>query len=391
MTQAPPSFGAHDLDIDPAETVEHISAALRGYLAETRRRGVVVAMSGGIDSSVVAAVCVAALGPEHVFGLHLPERESSGESLELSGLLARTLGIESEREDITPVLEAAGCYSRRDDAIRTVCPEYGEGYSSKIVLPSVVDSDSFRLYSLVVRDPEGTVTSYRLTPTAYLGIVAATNFKQRVRKMTEYYHADRLNYAVAGTPNRLEYDQGFFVKLGDGAADVKPIAHLYKTQVYELAEHLGVPEQIRSRPPTTDTYSMPQSQEEFYFSLPYGLMDLCLFGVDHGIGAEEVAAATGLTPLQVERVFRDIEQKRRTTRYLHLPPRLVEEVPGDDGVDPAARAKADPLASGSPTRSLEAPPHPSEQRSFDETRTGGRHGASVEEQRSEGDSRGYSR
>jgi NAD+ synthase len=278
-----------------------------------------------------------------VFGLHLPERESSDESLQLSSLLARTLGIESEREDITPVLAAAGCYRRRDDAIRTVCPQYGDGYSSKIVLPSVVDSDSFRLYSLVVRDPAGTVTTHRLTPTAYLGIVAATNFKQRVRKMTEYYHADRLNYAVTGTPNRLEYDQGFFVKLGDGAADVKPIAHLYKTQVYELAEYLGVPEQIRSRPPTTDTYSMPQSQEEFYFSLPYGLMDLCLFGVDHGIPAGEVAAATGLTADQVERVFRDIEQKRRTTRYLHLAPQLVEDVPGGDRAGPVTLPATVPL------------------------------------------------
>ena len=189
----------------------------------------------------------------------------------LSRLLADSLGIDSALEDISPILEAAGCYRRRDDAIRKVCPDYGPGYKSKIVLPSVIDSDSFRLYSVVVMAPDGTQTRHRLTPESYLGIVAATNFKQRVRKMLEYYHADRLNYVVAGTPNRLEYDQGFFVKLGDGAADVKPIAHLYKSQVYALAEYLGVPEEIRSRPPTTDTYSLPQSQEEFYFSLPYDL------------------------------------------------------------------------------------------------------------------------
>ena len=132
-----------------------------------------------------------------------------------------------------------------------------------------------------------------MPPAAYLQIVAATNFKQRVRKMMEYYHADRLNYAVAGTPNRLEYDQGFFVKLGDGAADVKPIAHLYKTQVYALAEYLGVPEEIRRRPPTTDTFSLPQTQEEFYFALPYAKMDLCLYGHNHGVPAAEVAAAAG--------------------------------------------------------------------------------------------------
>jgi NAD+ synthase len=142
----------------------------------------------------------------------------------------------------------------------------------------------------------------------------------------EYYHADRLNYAVAGTPNRLEYDQGFFVKQGDGAADLKPIAHLYKTQVYALAEYLGIPEEIRRRRPTTDTFSMPQSQEEFYFALPYEKMDLCLFGQNHGIAAHELAPALGLTPEQVERVYRDIDQKRRTTRYLHLRPLLIEPV-----------------------------------------------------------------
>ena len=129
----------------------------------------------------------------------------------------------------------------------------------------------------------------------YLGVVAATNMKQRTRKQLEYYHADRLNYAVLGTPNRLEYDQGFFVKNGDGAADIKPIAHLYKTQVYALAAHLGLPEEIRSRPPTTDTWSLAQSQEEFYFSVPYPTMDLCLFGLENGIAAAEVAARAGLT------------------------------------------------------------------------------------------------
>ncbi len=285
-----------------------------------------VALSGGIDSSVVAALCVRALGPERVFGLHMPEKESSDDTLGFSRQVSDALGIDSVLEEISPILEAAGCYRRRDDSIRLVVPEYGAGYRSKIVLPSVVDSDSFRLYSVVVEDPDGTVTRHRLTPEAYLGIVAATNFKQRVRKMLEYHHADRLNYIVTGTPNRLEYDQGFFVKLGDGAADVKPIAHLYKSQVYQLAEHLGVPADVRNRPSTTDTYSMPQSQEEFYFSLPHQLMDLCLYGKNNDVPLEQVAQAADLTIEQVQRVYRDIDQKRSTTRYLHLPPVLAAEV-----------------------------------------------------------------
>lgn len=320
-------FGPATFEIDLAAETERIGARITEYLARTRRRGLVVALSGGIDSSVVAALAVHALGPERVYGIHMPERESSPETLRISTSVSDTFGFDSRVEDITTILEAAGAYDRRDDAIRLVCPEYGPGYRSKIVLPSVIDSDTYRLYSVVVLDPQGEQRQYRLTPEAYLGIVAATNFKQRARKMLEYYHADRLNYAVTGTPNRLEYDQGFFVKLGDGAADIKPIAHLYKRQVYALAEHLGVPEEIRSRPSTTDTYSMPQSQEEFYFSLPHERMDLCLYGKNNDIPIDQVAAAAGLIVEQVERVYRDIDQKRRATEYLHLAPGLAGEVP----------------------------------------------------------------
>lgn len=322
-----PEFGPHALRIDLPAAVEQIGDRMRSHLQQTRRKGVVVAFSGGIDSSVVAALAVAALGPERVFGIHMPERESSPETLRISTSLSDALAIDSATEDITEVLEAFGAYRRRDDAIRLVCPDYGPGYRSKIVLPSVVDSDSYRLYSVVVVDPDGEQQQYRLTPEAYFGIVAATNFKQRARKALEYYHADRLNHVVAGTPNRLEFDQGFFVKLGDGAADIKPIAHLYKCQVYALAEHLGVPEEIRVRPSTTDTYSLPQSQEEFYFSLPHERMDLCLYGKNNDVPVEQVAAASGLTLEQLERVYRDIDQKRRSTEYLHLPPQLAEDVP----------------------------------------------------------------
>ncbi len=192
---------------------------------------------------------------------------------------------------------------------------------------NVIEKKSFNLFSIVAQKPDDTLIKKRLPLKAYLEIVAATNFKQRTRKMLEYYHADRLNYAVTGTPNRLEYDQGFFVKLGDGAADVKPIAHLYKTQVYQLAEYLGVPEDIRKRPPTTDTYSMPQGQDEFYFSLPYDRMDLCLYGKNHQVSPEVVAQSIGLEPAQVQRVYADIDTKRVTTRYLHLPPLLIDDIP----------------------------------------------------------------
>jgi len=320
-------FGPESLRLDESKEADRICAAIKSYITRYRRKGATVAMSGGIDSSVVAALCVRAIGKERVLGLHMPERESSSDTIRLSRLLSDTLGIESVVEEISPLLEAAGCYRRRNDAIRIVYPGFKDSDKAKIVLPSVTDSDSFRLYSVVILTAEGKEVVCRLNAEAYLGIVAATNFKQRIRKMMEYYHADRLNYAVSGTPNRLEYDQGFFVKLGDGAADFKPIAHLYKTQVYQLAAFLGIPEEIRKRPPTTDTYSMPQSQEEFYFSLPYGLMDLCLYGKNNGVPMEAISRASGLGEEQIMRVYRDIDQKRKTTEYLHASPKLAALVP----------------------------------------------------------------
>jgi NAD+ synthase len=307
--------------------VAGIQAAIKAQVLGTlRRRGAVVGVSGGVDSSVVAALCAGALGPGRVLALLMPERDSADESLSLGQVMADHLGIPAVVENIAPILAGAGCYERQAEAIRMVYPEYGDGYRCKVTLPSILDSDRLNLSELTIESPAGERRTARMPLQAYLQLIAATNFKQRVRKMMEYHHADRLHYAVAGTPNRLEYDQGFFVKQGDGAADIKPIAHLYKTQVYQVAEFLGVPEAIRRRPPTTDTFSLPQSQEEFYFALPYDKMDLCLYGRNHGVPPADVAEATGLTAVQVERVYRDIDQKRRTTRYQHLGPLLVQPV-----------------------------------------------------------------
>jgi NAD+ synthase len=321
-------FSKDALAIDAGAVVAEVSEAIRAQVMGTlKRRGMVVGLSGGIDSSVVAALATRALGKERVLGVFMPERDSSDDALRLGRLLADHLGIQTVLENIGPGLKALGCYDRQVEAIRKVVPSYGDGWKCKLTLPSVIDSDRINVFHLTTQAPDGTETTSRMPPDAYLQLVAATNYKQRVRKLTEYYHADRLHYAVAGTPNRLEYDQGFFVKQGDGAADVKPIAHLYKTQVYALAENLGVPDEIRGRPPTTDTFSMPQTQEEFYFALPYDRMDLCLFAYNHGVPSAEVARALDLQVEQVDRVFKDIVQKRRTTSYLHARPLLVQPVP----------------------------------------------------------------
>ncbi|HEY1374576.1 MAG TPA: NAD(+) synthase [Candidatus Binatia bacterium] len=323
------SFSAEALKLDADKEIERICAGIRQQVAlELKCRGVVLGLSGGIDSSVCAALAVHALGSERVVGLFMPEVDSSPESLRLGRVLADYLRIRTELEDITSILQAAGCYRRRDDAIRTLVPEYREEYKCKIALPAAGERTGYALFSLIVQSPGGDEKKVRLTADAYRGIVGATNFKQRVRKMMEYYYADRYGYAVVGTPNRLEYELGFFVKNGDGAADLKPIAHLYKTQVYQLAAALGIPEEIRQRPPTTDTYSLEQSQEEFYFSLPLMQMDVCLYAKNRGIPPEEVAAAAGLTAAAAAEVYKQIDSKKIATRYLHLAP-LVMALDGE--------------------------------------------------------------
>ena len=320
----PPAFSADALRLDAAAAVERIAESLcRQVRGTLRKRGLVLGLSGGVDSSLCAALAAHAFGPGRVLGLMMPEHDSDDDSLTLAREVADAFGIPRLVEDIGPTLEAMGCYGRRDEAIRSVVPEYGVGWTSKVVIADPLAGAEYGISSLVVRAPDGEIRRLRLRAEAYQAIIAATNMKQRTRKQIEYYHADRLNYAVLGTPNRLEYDQGFFVKNGDGAADVKPIAHLYKAQVYQLARHLGVPETVLRRPPTTDTWSLPQTQEEFYFALPWQTMDLCLAGLAAEASHREIAAVTGLTEDQVAQAGRDIAAKRKATAPLHLPPLLI--------------------------------------------------------------------
>jgi NAD+ synthase len=312
------AFSAAVLQLDAEREVERLVEFLReGVLRTLHRRGAVVGCSGGIDSSVVLALCARALGPERVVALLMPELESSPESAVLAQALAAQLGVEAITEDLTGALEGAGCYRRRDEAIRRVFPEFEAGWKSKITLPgSLLEQETLSVFYLTVISPDGREHRQRLPAAEYAQIVAASNFKQRMRMATLYYHAERRNYAVAGTAQKNEHALGFFVKYGDGGVDISPILHLYKSQVYQLAQALNIPRAIQERTPTTDTYSAGSTQEEFFFRVPFAVLDAVWAGHERGAPTAVIAEALGLTNEQVERVIEDISRKQRATRYL---------------------------------------------------------------------------
>lgn len=316
-------FSKDSIRIDPAAETARIVGELRKTMRRLRRFGGVVGVSGGIDSAVALALAVRAFGAEKVVAVLMPEKDSSPVSEQLGRELCERYGVAAIKEDLTAALEGCGCYRRRDEAMKVVFPEYdpAAGYRSKIVISSnLLDEGTLNVFSLTIVTPDGHELSKPLPVAQFLQIVAASNYKQRTRMMTVYYHAESRNYAVIGTANRNEHDQGFFVKYGDGGVDIKTIGHLYKTQVYQLAEYLDVTEGIRKRTPTTDTYSAPQDQQEFFYRLPFETMDLLWFAEEHDVSPSEAAKVMGLTERQVARAYEDFKRKRAGTEYLRMPP-----------------------------------------------------------------------
>ncbi len=317
------SILADAMRISAAEETLRISNWIRKYVfQEFKRRGGVVGVSGGIDSAVTLALTVRALGADKVTALFMPEKDSSPESQLLAAKVASKYQVEFVVNDITPALQALGCYDHLADAIRDVYPDYDANQDKvKLVLPGdLLDKPALNVFSLVLRRDGQPEQRKLLPPRAYLEVVAASNMKQRTRMLSLYFHAEKRNYAVIGTANKNEHDQGFFVKYGDGGADLQPIRHLYKSQVYQLARFLDIPQEIIARTPTTDTYSAGSTQEEFYFRVPFDLLDKIWLGMERNMSALAIAQDLDLTEEQVDRVIADLTQKKRTTEYLRTNP-----------------------------------------------------------------------
>ncbi len=320
-------FNKNSLDIDGARVADEIcQTILRQVRDDSKKSGAVVGISGGIDSSVVAALCARALGPKRVVGIMMPEKDSSSDSKTLALKLAERFGFETVEESISDGLAGLGCYRRRDEAICSVFPHYDDSYTSKITIPTnILEKESYNFFELTIADKEGHAETRRMPLKAYLQIVASTNLKQRLRMTTLYYHAEKRNWTVVGTGNKDEHMQGFFVKYGDGGTDLKPIAHLYKIQVFQLAEFLGIPKEIINRTPTTDTYSADTTQEEFFFGLDFYRMDMLWHAMENNIPPAEAAKVLDLTEEQAARAYANIKRKIVATEYLRMPPLEIGE------------------------------------------------------------------
>jgi NAD+ synthase len=312
-----------DFSLDYSAAAANIEAFLRREVFDRlHRRGAVVGVSGGIDSAVVLALCVRALGKNRVLGVRLPERESHPSSLEFAELVCRRFDVPMETVDITPALSSFGVYAQREAIVRRIFPGFREGWAYRLCLPDrLLDTDSLGLYHLEVRSPEGLIEGTHLNYQDFLALTAATNIKQRVRMIQLYHAAESRRFAVIGTTNLTEAVEGFFVKYGDGGVDVEPIAHLYKTQVFMLAEHLGIPEEICARTPSPDTYSFPVSDREFYFAASYSIVDKVIFGLSGGLDDATLTAETGLSEPQLRRLKAELENRAAATAHLReLPP-----------------------------------------------------------------------
>jgi len=319
-----PKFTKEIIKLDNVqETIDKIVAKLKRDVGRTlKRRGGIVGISGGIDSSVTLALAVKAFGAKNVLGVMLPEKDSSGDSKDFAIKLANKFGIDVVEENISKALDGFGCYQRRDEAVERIIPEFNPLTDKmKIGIPEeFLNSKLPPVFYVTVIFADGTQKSERLPMNEYLQIVAASNFKQRSRMSMLYYHAEARHYAVIGTPNKHEVQQGFFVKYGDGGADVMPIGNLYKTQVYELARALEVPNEIIDRTPTTDTYTAEQTQEEFFYQMPFEMMDLLWYGWENGYSAAQVALGLDKEELEIARIFKNFERKQKTTEYLRMAP-----------------------------------------------------------------------
>jgi len=295
---------SESLWIDAEKVAQKLEVFIKTSMGNFNREGAVIGISGGLDSSVVLALSVAALGSDKVLGLIMPEKDSSQDSESDARLLAEPLGIRVEKVELTPTLDALGIYKHIPRAI----------FAQKKIAGAAVKG-TYKLYTALtgakpfLSGLEGAPSGLLKRANAYY------RMKHRLRMVLLYSYAERENLLVMGTANKTEFLSGFFVKYGDSAADVMPLSPLYKTQVRQLARFLNVPKRIIDKAPSPDL--LPGITDEFAMGITYEKLDLVLVGLEMNTAAEDLAVKTGVKQKTVEYVK---ELVRRSEHMRALPP-----------------------------------------------------------------------
>lgn len=312
--------------------VEDLKEKLPPFIQETventlKKDGIVIGVSGGVDSALIATLAVEALGNDHVYGLILPEKESSPSSRELAMRLCKKLKIPYGEVPITPMLESFGIYTQKEALIRELFPQYDPAvHTTNLFLPPGISTTSLlALPSIRLSDENGSISTKRLSAPQYLKLISLQNVKQRTRMIVLYMQAEKMNYSVSGTTNKSELLTGYFVKFGDGGVDLEPIADIYKLQVYKLSELLKIDAKIISRPPSPDTWSHFTSDEDFYLRMPYDILDQLLYAEEHNLPSAIVFKNTGLSASQIESAYKHIHTMKHASLMLQLSPPVYKE------------------------------------------------------------------
>ena len=311
----------NELNRNAEKIAETIRIFIKDQIAGFKKKGVVIGVSGGIDSAVTLTLAVQELGKDNVYGLLLPEKESAASSASLGADICETLGVTYEEVSISPILESLAIYDKKEEIIKRTCPEYDPYiHKTSLVLPDLLNQDLLNVpYIQLVKNDE-TIAEHRLKASNYLELIGLQNVKQRSRMLVQYMYAEKMNYAVCGTTNKTEIALGQFVKYGDGGVDIEPLGDCYKTQVYTLAKHLNVNETIIQRSPSADTWSHYTSDEDFYWRMPIHILDQLLYAQEHQLSVEEIEKNTGLSEETINKTQRHINRIRNTTAYVRAAP-----------------------------------------------------------------------
>jgi len=295
--------------------VENMCTFLQGEISvKSQKSGAIVGLSGGIDSTVTMALCAKALGSEKTLGLTMFEKESSPSNKDLINEIAQNYDIKIENIDITPILDSFGVYSYREKIVKKKFPDFNSNCKYRVVVPP--NFSSIGIPYLEILDEENQNHKIKISSSDFLTLTSATSIKHRVRMTLLYFHAEKNNLSVVGTTNKSEYLQGYFVKYGDGGSDIEPLVNLYKSQIYQIGNFLNVPEDILNNDASPDVWSYSTTDEEFFYTVPYEIVDLILYAREKKLSIVEIKKLSNLPEEKIQNLLRFQDIKQRKSQHM---------------------------------------------------------------------------